>query len=128
MTVQSWRARAVCRPGSGINPDLFFPDPTDRDTRRRAAAICHTCPVEDDCLDAADHTGERYGIWGGLTRDIHTGESSRMGPGPAKAVSTPDPRCGTESGYAAHRRRNETPCDACINANNEASNRRRGYR
>jgi len=65
-----WRARAACR---GPETALFFP-PThaerrdERDAReRRAKSICVQCPVREDCLQHALHTGEAHGIWGGLT-------------------------------------------------------------
>ena len=65
-----WRARAACR---GPETALFFP-PThaerrdERDAREvRAKAICIQCPVREDCLQHALHTGEAHGIWGGLT-------------------------------------------------------------
>ena len=36
-----------------------------------------------------------------------------------KLPPTQDPRCGTTTaGYAAHRRRNEKPCQPCLDANN----------
>lgn len=35
---------------------------------------------------------------------------------PAKLPPTADPRCGTPSGYTAHRRRSESPCPLCTEA------------
>lgn len=46
-----------------------------------------------------------------LRRDVVTG-----GAGPAPQT---DPRCGSDRGYQAHRRRNEVPCRACCDAHAE---------
>ena len=36
---------------------------------RRAKSICAACPVRQRCLEYAIAADERYGIWGGLTKD-----------------------------------------------------------
>ena len=62
-----WMADAACR---GLT-DLFFPE-RGGDAVKQAAhakAICAGCPVRTECLDHAIATGERWGIWGGLTAD-----------------------------------------------------------
>ena len=65
-----WRARAACL---GRDPEMFFPQPADRDGEDEAVAICRRCPVEADCLaDAIESetyrpTSGRHGIWGGKT-------------------------------------------------------------
>lgn len=54
----SWRSDAACR---SHDVAMFFPErnaPTEP-----ALAICATCPVRAECLDAADDDG----IWGGTT-------------------------------------------------------------
>lgn len=35
----------------------------------RALQVCGRCPVRSGCLDQALRTGERLGVWGGLTPD-----------------------------------------------------------
>lgn len=68
----AWHTRAAC---AGHNPNLWFPDPggPGRAQTRRAKAICHTCPVQTDCLAAAMAAegalvaARRGGVWGGLT-------------------------------------------------------------
>jgi WhiB family redox-sensing transcriptional regulator len=48
----SWRSDAACR---GHDVAMFFPErnaPTEP-----ALAICATCPVRAECLDAADDDG-----------------------------------------------------------------------
>lgn len=56
-----WRARAAC---SGKPAWMFFPSRGDHKTVAAAKAVCATCPVQTECLDA--HRGEREGIYGGL--------------------------------------------------------------
>lgn len=34
-----------------------------------AVQLCHTCPIRPACLRYALESGERYGVWGGLTED-----------------------------------------------------------
>ena len=63
----SWRAYAACR---GMDTDLFYPEGRGRKLRAReqlAKSICSSCPVAQQCQEAAAETVERFGIWGGLT-------------------------------------------------------------
>jgi WhiB family redox-sensing transcriptional regulator len=53
-------------------PELFFPeDVTDPELRsaytKVAKALCHTCPIIEQCFTYALTTNQRYGIWGGTT-------------------------------------------------------------
>ncbi|MBM3695366.1 MAG: WhiB family transcriptional regulator [Actinobacteria bacterium] len=58
----AWHDRANCQ---GANADLFFPE---RGASTRAAkAICRECQVRGECLDFALRSGEKFGIWGGLS-------------------------------------------------------------
>jgi hypothetical protein len=59
-----WRQQAKCR---DADPDMFFPEPSDAATAVAAVAVCRSCPVTEQCLADALHTGERDGIRGGLT-------------------------------------------------------------
>lgn len=57
-----WQDQANCK---GANADLFFPE---RGASTRAAkAICRECQVRDACLEFAITTGEKFGIWGGMS-------------------------------------------------------------
>jgi WhiB family redox-sensing transcriptional regulator len=66
----AWQDRAVCK---GANPDLFFPERGS--STKVAKAMCKgspidghdPCPVRRDCLLFAIHTGEKFGIWGGMS-------------------------------------------------------------
>lgn len=77
-----WRARAVCRPELGHDPELWFPpEPRPYATRKEsraqrlrriqqeeaAKALCATCPVRLDCLTWSADNDMREGVWGGLT-------------------------------------------------------------
>ena len=57
-----WLVFSACR---HADPDLFFP--SSREETQHALSICASCPVRPECLDYALETGERFGIWGGLT-------------------------------------------------------------
>jgi WhiB family redox-sensing transcriptional regulator len=58
----SWQDLANCR---GADADLFFPE---RGASTRAAkGICKECSVREDCLEFAIVSGEKFGIWGGLS-------------------------------------------------------------
>jgi len=64
-----WRDHAACRTE---HPELFFPVGTTGPARRqlaRAKLVCHRCPVTAACLAWAMDTGQRYGVWGGLSED-----------------------------------------------------------
>lgn len=64
----AWQVRAACR---GPQAMIFFPPAhVERKDERlaregSAKAICHDCPVEDDCLEYAIRIREPHGIWGG---------------------------------------------------------------
>jgi WhiB family redox-sensing transcriptional regulator len=58
----AWQDEANCK---GANADLFFPE---RGASTRAAkAICGECLVRAECLEFAITTGEKFGIWGGMS-------------------------------------------------------------
>ncbi|HEY2763323.1 MAG TPA: WhiB family transcriptional regulator [Pseudonocardiaceae bacterium] len=57
-----WQERALC---AQTDPDLFFPETGG--SAREAKQICRLCEVRTPCLDYALATGERFGIYGGLS-------------------------------------------------------------
>lgn len=64
-----WYHAAACR---DVDVSVFYPLDNDRGVlaQRRAMQakqICRTCPVIEICRTVALTTGEKYGIWGGLT-------------------------------------------------------------
>jgi WhiB family transcriptional regulator, redox-sensing transcriptional regulator len=58
----AWQDAAKCR---GANADLFFPERGA--STRTAKAICRECTVRAECLEFAIVTGEKFGIWGGMS-------------------------------------------------------------
>jgi WhiB family redox-sensing transcriptional regulator len=62
-----WRDRAACRT---VDPELFFPVGSTGpalDQLADAKTVCHRCPVIGECLAWALDTGQRAGVWGGLS-------------------------------------------------------------
>ncbi len=57
-----WHDRANC---AGVDPDLFFPERGE--SPREAKQVCRGCVVREDCLAFAISSGERFGVWGGMT-------------------------------------------------------------
>lgn len=57
-----WQDGANCK---GANADLFFPERGA--STRNAKSICRECQVRLDCLEFAITTGEKFGIWGGMS-------------------------------------------------------------
>lgn len=58
-----WKDQAACL---DADPDLFVGDDVTPIERERAVAICHGCPVREECLAYALDTRQMFGIWGGL--------------------------------------------------------------
>lgn len=79
----TWRSQASCR----HHPtDLFFPESSDIAGLRAAQAICRTCPVTDECLEAAAReemttartaiAGVRGGLSGRQRRSLYARRAS----------------------------------------------------
>lgn len=62
LDVPEWYPEGLC---SQTDPEAFFPEKGG--STREAKKICHGCPVRSKCLDYAIETGERFGIWGGVS-------------------------------------------------------------
>lgn len=67
-----WHHAANCRGEAGR--DFYPPFGGERKRERiareqRAKAVCQACPVTVPCLEQAIASGERHGVWGGLTFD-----------------------------------------------------------
>jgi WhiB family redox-sensing transcriptional regulator len=64
---RDWRASGACL---DEDSELFFPTGTNRAVLAQAAAaiaVCAGCPVAGECLSWALESGERFGVWGGLS-------------------------------------------------------------
>jgi WhiB family redox-sensing transcriptional regulator len=67
-----WQRFARCRGDAGRDFYPPFGGEGKRDRRARelrAKTVCGSCPVRAECLDHAVKSGERHGVWGGLTSD-----------------------------------------------------------
>lgn len=67
MAGSDWMRRAAC---TRMEPDIFYPvgdGAYAREMTEIAKQACLSCPVRAECLRRALETGERYGIWGGMT-------------------------------------------------------------
>jgi WhiB family redox-sensing transcriptional regulator len=62
MEDRGWQSRANCM---GVDPDLFFPERGA--STREAKEVCRGCVVRDNCLEYALDSGEKFGIWGGMS-------------------------------------------------------------
>lgn len=71
---QTWRAQAACARPEHRHLDWF---PGRGQATRHLKAICATCPVRTECLDAALDAGEHHGIWGGLSERERRSERSQ---------------------------------------------------
>ena len=60
----AWMAEGIC---ATIDPDFWFPERGKWTQSAEAQAICHTCPVREQCLDYAVEHKERWGVWGGVS-------------------------------------------------------------
>ena len=56
-------------PCQTVDPEIFFPDPTDRAGITKAKTLCGNCDqeVKNKCLSFALTNKVHYGVWGGLT-------------------------------------------------------------
>ncbi|MEA2023414.1 MAG: WhiB family transcriptional regulator [Actinomycetota bacterium] len=57
-----WAVFSACREA---DPSIFFA--VTRDDERAALVVCSSCSVQEQCLEFALETNERFGVWGGTT-------------------------------------------------------------
>ena len=110
MNAPDWRTRAACR---DEDPEWWFPT-KDRDTTELALDVCRDCPVRQQCLQHAIDHDERWGIFGGYTRDQRATLTRPRAPRQPR----PAPQHGTDAGFYAHRRGTRpdwptAPCGDC---------------
>ncbi|MFN8126556.1 MAG: WhiB family transcriptional regulator [Candidatus Nanopelagicales bacterium] len=64
-----WRHSAACR---DEEPELFFPIGNTGPALQQiddAKRVCHSCDVQEACLNWAIESGQDAGVWGGLSED-----------------------------------------------------------
>jgi WhiB family transcriptional regulator, redox-sensing transcriptional regulator len=87
-----WRNHAACR---SQDPELFFPiGTTDRALAQlqRAKAVCHTCPVQEPCLDWAprsEQIGQESGVAAGLSEGERRALKRRAARAPQHSLAGP---------------------------------------
>jgi hypothetical protein len=114
-----WRQLATCdETGDWVTLPQHVGIKKMRAIKAYELSVCGSCPVTGPCLDYALDNNEWVGIFGGKV----PAERRRI-----KAVTTV-PRCGTQAGFSAHRRRREVPCPACRRAFNQAQAQRKRRR
>lgn len=114
--------RAACR---DVDPETFFPDPSDRHGVAAARAICKGCPVAAECLEESLALDARYGIWGGLTPHERGFRDERGYSGRGRPITAACPSYGA---YHRHLQRGEPTCQQCrefVNAANHARQAKR---
>jgi WhiB family redox-sensing transcriptional regulator len=57
---------ALCAGIATADYDPFFPETSEDEAE--ALAMCHVCPVREECLKYAVRTGQLFGVWGGKTQ------------------------------------------------------------
>ncbi|MEU9161869.1 WhiB family transcriptional regulator [Streptomyces sp. NPDC048424] len=65
----NWRHEAACR---WEDPDLFFPVGSSGPALvqiEEAKAVCHRCPVRENCLQWALEGGQDFGVCGGMSEE-----------------------------------------------------------
>ena len=56
------------QPCAQMDPEIFFPHPSDREGIANAKTICNTCEFVDACLKYAVNEPSIQGIWGATTQ------------------------------------------------------------
>ncbi len=133
--VEDWVSKARCR---GMDPNIFMPEPGDstaeikeicngkmvkrfnRDKQRNELVGEPPCPVRGQCLQyAMELPGKVVGIFGGTSeKERRALRSEFRMDGAVKRIPH-----GTLNGYKAEWRFGLEHCDACLEANAEATRR-----
>lgn len=86
LTIPQFQGRALC---AQTDPEAFFP--AKGGSSAAAKRVCGSCDIQAACLAWALATGERHGIWGGLSDTERrrltraAGQSQTRPSGPAAA-------------------------------------------
>ena len=62
LTMPAWMDDALC---AQVDTELFFPE--QGKSSREARKVCRSCPVKKECLEWSLKTGQRFGVWGGMS-------------------------------------------------------------
>lgn len=65
-SVLDWLQHAAC---AGRDPRAFFANGCHaREQVKAAKQVCAACPVREECAQWAISTGEKNGVWGGMSQ------------------------------------------------------------
>lgn len=68
LDLAAWEPDALCKQ---IGQRLFYPEQIEgtihRESPKAAKAVCGLCPVMPECRALAFVTGEKQGVWGGMS-------------------------------------------------------------
>lgn len=106
-----WMDKATCTSMTIQESEVFFDDKPAG--KAEAALICANCPVTAEC---SQRGAGQYGTWAG---EFHPASKMKTGLGEYLRLL-----CGTEAAYKRHRRNNEAPCQACVDAHDRRRNSR----
>jgi WhiB family transcriptional regulator, redox-sensing transcriptional regulator len=90
-----WRSSASCR---NQDPELFFPiGTTDRALTQlqKAKAVCHTCPVQQPCLEwvlRSEPLGQEAGVCAGFGESERRSLKRRAARTPQPSLAGPKPK------------------------------------
>lgn len=108
----AWMADGNC---VGLDPERFFPGRGA--STRPARAVCHGCPVREECLEFAMATGEKEGVWGGRSERERRRLRTKRPMAPRRCPFAP---CAGWSSSPRRRRsvtaRRSTPLPLCPSA------------
>jgi hypothetical protein len=101
MTLVILPERAAITPceAPGIDPDIWFPEPTNKRAIAQAVELCAACPVRAACLEYALDNNIGFGVWGGLTANRRSKLPRRH---PCRYCQEPCPTRRAYCGDACH--------------------------
>lgn len=105
----SWDKRAACRT-LDVDPDVWYPDRSDKQGILDAKAFCIKCPVRRECGAAALAAGEKFGIRGGYYLETEQKALEKF----LNTVAEPPRRCLDCGSDLPDSRRGVQRCGACI--------------
>jgi hypothetical protein len=130
MSALGWFSQAAC---AGMDQRVFFANGYhSREQVRAAQKVCDSCPVRAQCAAFAIETGEKWGVWGGMSQQQLRQKRYRFTSRAKTNTTAPKPpkkrepaRCGTNSGYSKHLREKTETCGPCRRAHADADARLR---
>lgn len=105
----SWDERAACRE-PGVDPDVWYPDRSDKKGILYAKGFCIKCPVRRECGAAALEADEKFGVRGGYYLETEQRALRKY----LDTATEPARRCLDCGSGLPDSRRGVQRCGACI--------------